>query len=248
MTFDDCVSWLKTMLAVQLNDDDSNFTRILPAMFLYADGRIYRELTFLATKITQPVRLIAGSREFALPASVRVLQSINVVTPEGPITNTSKRKLLERITPEALDFFWPQASFKPALPQKFAVVGNVQPIPQQLASQTAVSQVMSHTVRLMPQPDKSYYAELYGDIRPAPLSADNPETYLSVYYPELFLCACMVFGSGYQRDFGAQADDPARAISWEGQYNMLRQGVTLEALRMRDVTAPIAPAPAQAQG
>jgi hypothetical protein len=87
---------------------------------------------------------------------------------------------------------------------------------------------------------------LFGDIRPFPLSADNPETYLSVYYPELFLCACMVFGSGYQRDFGAQSDDPQRAVSWEGQYTYLRQGVALEAMRMRGAGPPVpaaAPAP-----
>ena len=34
-------------------------------------------------------------------------------------------------------------------------------------------------------------------------------------YPELLLCACMVFASGYQRDFGAQAEDPQKAVSWE---------------------------------
>jgi hypothetical protein len=251
MNFSECVSWLKTMLSVQLNDDDANFLRILPAMFLYADGRIYRELTFLATRITQPVRLVAGNREFALPSSVRVLQSVNVLSPAGPITNTSTRKLLERISPEALDFFWPQASYKPGLPQKYAIVGNVQPVPQQLAQPFSQplppvqdSQVISHTVRLMPQPDKSYYAELFGDIRPEPLSSDNPETYLSVYYPELFLCACMVFGTGYQRDFGAQSDDPQRAVSWEGTYNLLRQGVALEATRMRGSLPPVPAAPA----
>jgi hypothetical protein len=135
------------------------------------------------------------------------------------------------------------------VPQKYAVVGNVQPIPQQLQPLTQppvpipTPQVMSHTVRLMPTPDKAYYAELFGDIRPEPLSPENPETYLTVFYPELFLCACMVFGSGYQRDFGAQSDDPARAVSWEGQYNYLRQSIAGEVLRMRG-TAPPAPAPA----
>jgi len=248
VNYDEVVSQLKTMLSVQLNDDDTNFTRILPAMFLYADGRIYRELTFLATRITQPMRLVAGNREVPLPASVRKLQSINVIMQEGPITNTSKRRVLERITPEALDFFWPQASFKPGIPQKYAVVGSVsptvEPLAQPQAAASADSQVMSLTVRLMPEPDKGYYAEVLGDIRPFPLSPDNPETYLSVYYPELLLCACMVFGTGYQRDFGAQADDPGRAVSWEAQYTYLRQGVALESLGMRGGAA----APASGAG
>src|SRR5215831_10578258 len=73
MTYDEVVSSLKTMLAVELNDEDANFTRIIPSMMLYADGRIYREIPFLATKITQPVTLIANNREFQLPSNVRVL-------------------------------------------------------------------------------------------------------------------------------------------------------------------------------
>jgi len=245
MTYDECVSWLKTMLSVEMNDEDVNFTRILPAMFLYADGRMYREMQFLATRITQPVRLIAGNREFPLPMSVRALRQINVLTPAGPITNTSTRKPLDRISPESLDFFWPQASFKPGLPLKYAVVGSVSPVVTPFTQPPVPvpdSQEMTHTVRLMPEPDKAYYAELYGDIRPFPLSPDNPETYLSVYWPELFLCLCMVFGSGYQRDFGAQADDPARAVSWESQYTYLRQGGVLETMRMHGV-APGPPPP-----
>jgi len=55
---------------------------------------------------------------------------------------------------------------------------------------------------------------------------------LSVYYPELLIAACMVYGSGYQRDFGAQADDPAKAVSWEAQYAALRQGVMEQVARM----------------
>jgi len=72
-----------------------------------------------------------------------------------------------------------------------------------------------------------------GVIRPQRLSSDNPQTFLSVTYPELFLAACMVWGCGYQRDYGAQADDPARAMSWETQYTNLRQGVMLEAAQLR---------------
>jgi hypothetical protein len=85
----------------------------------------------------------------------------------------------------------------------------------------------------MPTPDQNYPVEFMGDIRPLPLSNKNPETFLSVYYPEMFMAACMIFAAGYQRDFGAQAEDPQRATSWESTYSNLRMGVTLEAARMR---------------
>ncbi len=218
------------MLTVPMNDEEVNFTRILPAMMLYADGRIYRDMTFLATRTTQPVQLTAKVREFVLPPTVIALRSINVITPVGAVTNTSKRKLLERISPEALDYFWPQASFQPSVPQKYAVVGDQ---PGALVPPSPPDGGLQHLVRLMPEPDQAYYAELFGDIRPAPLSAKNPTTYLSVFYPELFICACMIFGTGYQRDFGAQSDDPQRAVSWEGQYAYLKNGIMPEAARMR---------------
>jgi len=228
MTYDEVVSQLKTNLTVELNDEDANFTRIIPGMFLYADGRIYRELAFLAKKITQPAVLIPMIREFSLPGNVRVLRAINVFTKAAPVTLKSKRQPLERISAEALDFFWPDASFNPGLPMKYAVLGLNTPAPLPGTD-------ISYQVRLMPTPDQAYPAELLGDIRPDPLAPENPETFLSVFYPELFIAACMIYASGYQRDFGAQADDPAKAVSWEAVYTSLRQGVMMEAARMSGV-------------
>jgi len=225
ITYDEIVSQLKTMLSVEMNDEDVNFTRIIPGMMLYADGRIYRELKFLAQKITQPVTLTALNREFSLPPNVRVLRAINVMTPVGPVSLTSKRNPLERISVEMLDFVWPDASYKPGVPQKYAVLGLSTPMPLPGAD-------IVYQIRVMPTPDKAYSAELLGDIRPDPLAPENPQTFLSVYYPELLIAACMVYGSGYQRDFGAQADDPAKAVSWEAQYAALRQGVMEQVARM----------------
>lgn len=241
MTFDECVSWLMTMLEVPLNQADVNFTRIIPAMLLYAEGRIYGDLTFLSSTVTQEAQLTALRREFLLPTSVVILEQINVCTPAGPITYTSKRATLERVSPVALDMFWPQESFKPGLPQKYALIGST-PLatlqnPLALVPPPALPepppQVFSYAVRLMPTPDRAYHVELTGVVRPNTLSQTNKETFLSTRYPELLLCACMVFGSGYQRDFGAQADDPQRAMSWEGQYKALLQNAMVDSGRIR---------------
>ena len=88
-------------------------------------------------------------------------------------------------------------------------------------------------MRLTPVPDKAYTVEYFGVIRPALLSSVNTETFLSVNYADLFCAACMVFASGYQRDFGAQADDPQKAMSWNGMYEALRASAQLEAGRMK---------------
>jgi hypothetical protein len=246
MTYDEMVEALKVMNEVPLNNTDDAFTRIVPRMFLYADGRVYRDHAFLQTLMTQtqPITLTARVRDVLLPTSVMVLRSVNVCTPAGVITTYTKRTPLERIPPEILDFIWPQTSARPSVPQKYAVVGGFAPVDPTLQNPP---QALQLTVRFMPSPDQNYPVEFLGDIRPLPLSNKNPETFLSVYYPELYMAACMIFTAGYQRDFGAQSDDPARAVSWEAQYKALSQGVALEAARMRGEGpgyAAVTPAPA----
>lgn len=230
MTYDECVAALQTMLEIPLNQSDDNFTRILPAMFNHAEGRIFGDLQFLWTNVTQQAQLTALTREFALPASVRILEQISVLSPASAITSQSKRTVLERVSPVAIDLFWPQASFRPGMPQKYALLGST-PLP--IASDVTQPQSFGYVVRLMPAPDKAYPIELTGTIHPSPISPTNPETFISLNFAELFLAACMIYGSGYQRDFGAQADDPQRAMSWEGQYRALLQGVLVENARMR---------------
>ena len=43
----------------------------------------------------------------------------------------------------------------------------------------------------------------------------------------------MIFATAYQRDFGAQVDNPAQGVSWEGQYSKLMQSANIEELRKR---------------
>ena len=71
---------------------------------------------------------------------------------------------------------------------------------------------------LAPVPAQAFGLTLLYTQRPAPLSAGNPTTWLSTWCPDLMKSAAMVFASGYQRNYGAQADDPQQAMSWEAQY------------------------------
>jgi hypothetical protein len=238
MNYDQTLKQLQTLLEIPLNQEDENFKRIVPLMFTYADNRIYRELEFLATTAVTAGTLTANNRETPLPSTMIVLRQMNVLVPAGPIwARMTVRKVLERVSPEALDMIWGSqgrydANFDavvptPAgVPEKYAIVGT---------STAAFPQTLSYIVRLMPTPDQAYAAEFFGVIRPALLSPVNTETFLSVNYPDLFCAACMVFASGYQRDFGAQADDPAKAMSWNGMYETLRQSAMMEAGRMKGV-------------
>lgn len=58
-------------------------------------------------------------------------------------------------------------------------------------------------------------------------------TQLTTYFPDLFIAASMIFATGYQRDFGAQADNPAQGQSWENQYDLLIKSAITEEARKK---------------
>ena len=125
-----------------------------------------------------------------------------------------------------LDMFWPVGPMKTGVPKKYAVLGSFV-----FGSPDYPLQISGQELRWAPLPDNGYLVEVLGTFRPNPLGPNNPETFLSKTYPDLLLAACMIFASGYQRDFGSMADDPAKAMSWEATYSTLRTGVMLEAAR-----------------
>jgi hypothetical protein len=45
--------------------------------------------------------------------------------------------------------------------------------------------------------------------------------------------ASMIYISGYQRNFGRQSDDPAMAVSYESQYEVLLKAATTEENRKK---------------
>jgi hypothetical protein len=245
MNYDETVKTLQTMLEIPLNQEDENFTRVLPRIVEYAENRIYREMDFLATTTAQAIGTFNPPyRELVVPPRVIVLRGINVFSPGGGFGYGTVRNSLERISIEAMDLFWPtQSNTFPGVPQRYCVIGDLAPA---TPGPPPTPETLSYRVRVFPAPDLPYTPEYVGTIRPLPLSPTNTSTFLSMTYPDLFCAACMVFASGYQRDFGAQADDPAKAMSWDGMYTSLRQGVMLEAARQKGEGAgwtALSPAP-----
>lgn len=222
--YDEWLKAMQTLCIIPLNQTDENFQRMTERALEYGENRIYRELNFLPMLNSATALLTINNREAALPVTVLVLESINVLTPVGALGNSSVRHTLERVSVQALDIFWPQASFLPGVPQKYALIG---------AMTVGPPQAFSYTARMAPEPDAAYTAEYIGVVRPNPLSSLNTTTYLSTFYPDLLIAACMVFMAGYQKDFGAQSEDPQKGMSWEKTYTSLREGALLEQARMR---------------
>jgi len=199
-----------------VEEADPAFVEILPQMITYAENRMYRDLDFLFTSTSLTgYAIVPGSRAVTIPAGTLVVsEQINVLTPAGTINpNSGTRNPLLPVTKEFLD----------------AVYGS--------ATSTGVPRYWcpfnDNLFLVGPYPDQQYYIEIVGTYRPASLSSTNTTTFISLYLPDVFIMASMVYVSGYQRNFGRQSDDPAMAQSYESQYQTLLKGAAVEEARKK---------------
>lgn len=179
--------------------DDANYVTVLPSIIDYAEGRIYRDLDLLSAVVRDATgALQINLRLFTLPVPAAgrfsIVSGVNLLP-------TGDRVQLEPVSLEFIDAAYPNATGA-GLPQYFAMLTD-------------------QSILVAPAPTSAYTVEVIGQIRPNALSASNPTTFLTTYMPELFLAASMIFASAYQKNFGASADDPKMAASWEQQYQAL---------------------------
>lgn len=212
------VEQLANLAVVKLNlaDPADPFTILIPQAITYAENRIYRDLDFLSTVTrSSSYQFTAGNRNLTIPASDFVtIQELNVITPAN-ITNPElgTRNPLLPTTKEFLNNVYNALGIT-AVPEYFAMIDQ-------------------NNVIVGPWPNNSYTVEVTGTVRPNSLSATNTTTFISLYLPDLFLMASMIFVSGFQRNFGRQSDDPAMAQSYEGQYKTLLTGAMIEEARKK---------------
>jgi hypothetical protein len=214
LTYSQYVTQIAEMAVV--DPADVNFVAILPMMITYAENRIYRDLDFLftSTSITG-YNLTANNRSLTIPQGTLVVsEQINIITPAGQSNpELGTRNVCVPTTKEFLDTVYGSAS-SAGLP-KFFVPFN------------------DNLFYFGPFPDDNYYVEIVGTYRPASLSATNTSTFISLYLPDVFIMASMVYISAYQRNFGRQSDDPSMAVSYESQYQTLLKGAAVEEARKK---------------
>lgn len=196
---------------------NADFQTILPNVIDYAEQRIYRELDLVSTIVRDSsAAFVPLSRNFALPhanGQFVTVQEVNVITPISTAPDSGTRNQLTATTKEFLDATWN------------SVTGAGVPRWFNLFDQSSLI--------VGPWPDLGYTVEVVGTIRPAPLSATNTTTFLTLYLPDLFLAASMVFMSAWMRNFGSQADDPRMSQSWEAQTQTLMASAKNEETRKR---------------
>lgn len=223
MNYSQIVTALAQLVVVP--EADTNFQAILPSTFAYADGRIYRELDMLVANVRDATASTAAlDRNFILPTTLGtflIVDGINVITPAGTAPDSGTRTPLTPVSRDVLDFIWP-STVGASVPEMFAYI-----------SQDTYSTPSQTQVLLGPWPNSAYRLEVIGKIQPAVLSSSNANTYLSDNLSDLYIAACMIYLSGWQRNFGAQADDPRASQSWETQYATLRDSAATFEARKR---------------
>lgn len=198
---------------------DSNFGGIMDAAINYAEGRLYRDLDLVSASIvdasvvcTSGVRTVSLSTTAGNPLQI---DALNLLSSAGTTSSNSTRIPLVPAARSVIDMVYPSAlSSNCGQPQFFARLSDTQVI-------------------MGPTPDQAYGIEMQATIRPDPLSASNSSTWLTQNVPELMVAATMVFLAGYMRNYGAQADDPQMAQSWEGQYKALMATASVDSMRQK---------------
>ena len=210
------VQQIATMAVVESTNPE--FQIILPQCITYAENRMYRDLDFLFTSIaTTAYSTTIGSRDIVVPQGTFVVpEQINIITPAGTTDpDLGTRVPLLPTTKEFLD----------------ACYGSG------LAANRGVPQYWvpfdDYHFLVGPYPDASYTCEIVGTYRPDSLSVSNKTTFISLYLPDLFIMASMIYISAYQRNFGRANDDPQMAITYESQYTALLAKADLEENRKK---------------
>jgi hypothetical protein len=208
------VDQISTMAVVESNN--AEFQVILPQMITYAENRMYRDLDFLFTSTSVTgYSLTQGVRSITIPqGTIVVSEQINIITPVGTTNpDLGTRNPCLPTTKEFLDAVYGSAS-NIGMPKYFVPFND-------------------NLFLFGPYPDAAYGIEIIGTYRPDSLSATNTTTFISLYLPDLFIMASMIYISAYQRNFGRANDDPQMAVSYESQYQALLKGAAVEEARKK---------------
>lgn len=235
MLYSDYVSALAALLAQTQTITDPalaapssvpDFNTILPRGIEFAELMMYRDpdLDFLATRTTDiSTNCTPNQRELLLPAQIVIPISLNVITPASASSaDGGTRNNVEIVQKAFMDAFFSTVAptTTPSIPAYCALIAEN-------------NATLAKTAVLGPTPDQAYVCEWFGTFRPVPLSSTNTSTFLSLYLPDLFLSASMIFWSGYQRNFGAQSDDPKMAMSWSMLYGEQKKNASVEEARKK---------------
>ena len=227
------VEQIATMAVV--SPTDPAFLTILPAMIVYAENRMYRDIDFMFTSTSLhgvSFVLTPGNRNL----SFNINLASNLDSASGTFVVSEQINLLTDAAGNAASTTNPDACVRvPLLPttKEFldAVYGS-----SLTANRGKPEYFVPFNETLFfvgPVPDQAYPVEVVGTYRPNSLSATNTSTFISLYLPDVFIMASMIYISAYQRNFGRANDDPQMAVTYESQYQGLLKSAIVEEARKK---------------
>jgi hypothetical protein len=227
------VTQIATMAVVA--ESDPAFQLILPQMITYAENRMYRDIDFMFTSTSLhgvSFVLTPGNRNL----SFNINLSSNTASSEGTFVVSEQINLLTDASGNASATTDPDACVRvPLLPTSKEFLDAVYGSSLQANwGQPQYFVPFNETLFFVgPVPDQAYPVEVVGTYRPNSLSATNLTTFISLYLPDVFIMASMIYISAYQRNFGRANDDPQMAITYESQYQVLLKSAALEEARKK---------------
>lgn len=233
LTYSQYVTQIATLAVVA--ETDPAFVTILPQMITYAENRMYRDIDFMFTSTSLhgvSFVLTPGNRNLSFSIDL----STNSDAQAGTFVVSEQINLLTDASGNPAATTNPDACVRvPLLPttKEFldAVYGSSLTANR---GQPKYFVPFNETLFFVgPVPDQAYPVEVVGTYRPNSLSATNTTTFISLYLPDVFIMASMIYISAYQRNFGRQSDDPAMAQSYESQYKALLQSAIVEEARKK---------------
>lgn len=193
------------------------FLQILPQMITYAENRIYRDIDLLSTQVPRTYTCTIGNNLLSVPTSDFItVQTLSVNT-----TGTTYKPLLP-VTKEYIRNVYGDPT-NTGVPAYFAMYGG----------DLATYGLTTDLIEIAPAPDAAYTIRVTGTVRPSSMSATNLTTFVSLYLPDVFIMASMIYISAYQRNFGRANDDPQMAVTYESQYQALLKGAVIEEARKK---------------
>lgn len=215
LTYNSFTTSLANMIVVPVSDP--NYAIALPNIIDDAEQRLYRELDLLSTVTRDTGLLTSGDRNFTLPSNngrFVVIEQMNVITPSTTTDpDLGTRNAMLPTSKEYLDMVYP------------SVTGSGVP--------NLMAPISDQDWIVGPWPGAAYTVEVVGTIRPAPLSASNQTTFLTLYLPDVFLAAALVMSAGYQKNFTSMGDDPKAAVTWESHVAILLESAKVEEIRKK---------------
>ena len=151
-----------------------------------AEFRILRDVPIDAYKKQSIGNLVVGQTTINVPAQTLFVKGVQVYNSTSAATGANT--WLEKKDESYLQEYVPSTeSAARGKPKYYAMFGGA----------TGVSDTTSGRLFLAPAPDATYTFKIHYEAVPTPLSSSNTTTYISQYFPNGLLYACLVEAYGF---------------------------------------------------